>query len=551
MKKIIISLSLIAFSCHLFSQEDAWVYLADKENGAACIAHPLTILSQKAIDRKARHGIAIDERDIPVNENYISAIKNADGISVLAKSKWFNAVHVRGEKTAIENLFINQNTLIQPQKTFISKIIFADRSHGAIEKVANTKRRNKFENILTDYNYGNANQSNQIEMINGDVLHQEGFTGEGITVAIMDGGFPNVSTMSSFKTLRDAGRIIDDYDFVNRDDDVYSNTSTNHGTLVLSAMAGYIDTAAKNYVGTAPDASYYLFITEDNDNENPVEESYWVEAAERADSLGVDIINTSLGYDDFDPGFKYDYATSDMDGQTAYITKGANIAFEKGMLLVTSAGNSYGRSVGAPADSPNVLSIGAVDSRGDYAMFSSIGTNYQPTIKPDVVAQGASSYLINEYDNIVTSSGTSFSAPILAGGIACLWQAYPGMSNLEIMNLVRESASQYNNPDFYLGYGIPNLETALTELYALDAADTSENNQMSLYPNPIKERLYINLPTDDFATLYLYDVLGKKINTFQVSNDSNSINTSELANGIYVVRMETSDRIDTFRLIKE
>lgn len=551
MKKIIISLSLIAFSCHLFSQEDAWVYLADKENGAACIAHPLTILSQKAIDRKARHGIAIDERDIPVNENYISAIKNADGISVLAKSKWFNAVHVRGEKTAIENLFINQNTLIQPQKTFISKIIFADRSHGAIEKVANTKRRNKFENILTDYNYGNANQSNQIEMINGDVLHQEGFTGEGITVAIMDGGFPNVSTMSSFKTLRDAGRIIDDYDFVNRDDDVYSNTSTNHGTLVLSAMAGYIDTAAKNYVGTAPDASYYLFITEDNDNENPVEESYWVEAAERADSLGVDIINTSLGYDDFDPGFKYDYATSDMDGQTAYITKGANIAFEKGMLLVTSAGNSYGRSVGAPADSPNVLSIGAVDSRGDYAMFSSIGTNYQPTIKPDVVAQGASSYLINEYDNIVTSSGTSFSAPILAGGIACLWQAYPGMSNLEIMNLVRESASQYNNPDFYLGYGIPNLETALTELYALDAADTSENNQMSLYPNPIKERLYINLPTDDFATLYLYDVLGKKINTFQVSNDSNSINTSELANGIYVVRLETSDRIDTFRLIKE
>ncbi|WP_405291663.1 S8 family serine peptidase [Algibacter sp. Ld11] len=551
MKKIIISLSLIAFSCHLFSQEDAWVYLADKENGAACIAHPLTILSQKAIDRKARHGIAIDERDIPVNENYISAIKNADGISVLAKSKWFNAVHVRGEKTAIENLFINQNTLIQPQKTFISKIIFADRSHGAIEKVANTKRRNKFENILTDYNYGNANQSNQIEMINGDVLHQEGFTGEGITVAIMDGGFPNVSTMSSFKTLRDAGKIIDDYDFVNRDDDVYSNTSTNHGTLVLSAMAGYIDTAAKNYVGTAPDASYYLFITEDNDNENPVEESYWVEAAERADSLGVDIINTSLGYDDFDPGFKYDYATSDMDGQTAYITKGANIAFEKGMLLVTSAGNSYGRSVGAPADSPNVLSIGAVDSRGDYAMFSSIGTNYQPTIKPDVVAQGASSYLINEYDNIVTSSGTSFSAPILAGGIACLWQAYPGMSNLEIMNLVRESASQYNNPDFYLGYGIPNLETALTELYALDAADTSENNQMSLYPNPIRERLYINLPTDDFATLYLYDVLGKKINTFQVSNDSNSINTSELANGIYVVRLETSDRIDTFRLIKE
>ena len=457
LKQIILSLSLFAFSCQLFAQEDAWVYLTDKENEATSVANPLTILTQKAIDRKARHGVSIDARDVPVNEDYITAIKNANGILVLAKSKWFNAVHVRGEKAAIENLFINQNNLIEPQKTFINKVVFADRSQGALERTTNEKRKSKFEEILTDYNYGNANQNNQIKMINGDVLHQTGFTGEGMTVAIMDGGFPNVNTMSSFEALRSTGKIIDDYDFVNRDDDVYSNTSTNHGTLVLSAMAGYINTGTKNYVGTAPDASYYLFITEDNDDENPVEESYWVEAAERADSLGVDIINTSLGYDDFDPGSKYDYAPSDMDGQTAYITKGANIAFEKGMLLVISAGNAWGESVGAPADSPNVLTIGAVDSNGDFAMFSSIGTTHQPTIKPDVVAQGARSYLINEFDNIITNSGTSFSAPILAGGIACLWQAYPSLTNSEIMDLVRESSSQYNNPDFYLGYGIPDL----------------------------------------------------------------------------------------------
>ncbi|WP_282148050.1 S8 family serine peptidase [Algibacter lectus] len=551
MKKIILSLSLFAFSCHLFSQEDAWVYLADKENETTFIANPLTMLTQKALDRKARHGVSIDARDVPVNEDYVTAIKNADGISVLAKSKWFNAVHVRGEKTAIENLFINQNNLIEPQRTFISKIVFADRSQGALEKSTNEKRRYKFETILTDYNYGNANQNNQIKMINGDVLHQTGFTGEGMTVAIMDGGFPNVNTMSSFEALRNNGRLLNDYDFVNRDDDVYTNTSTNHGTLVLSAMAGYIDTATKNYVGTAPNASYYLFITEDNNDENPVEESYWVEAAERADSLGVDIINTSLGYDDFDPGTKYDYEPSDMDGQTAYITKGANIAFEKGMLLVTSAGNAWGASVGAPADSPNVLTIGAVDSNGDYAMFSSIGTTYQPTIKPDVVAQGASSYLINEFDNIITNSGTSFSAPILAGGIACLWQAYPSLTNSEIMDLVRESASQYNNPDFYLGYGIPDLEKALANIYALDTTSASMNDKITLYPNPMNARLFVSLPTDDFATLNLFDVSGKKINTYQVSNENNWINTSELAKGLYVVRLETVNGIDTFRLIKE
>lgn len=549
MKKLLIFLSIIAFSCNLFSQEDAWVYLTDKDNESTYLASPLLMLTQKAIDRKERHGVPIDARDVPVNETYISALKNATGITVLAKSKWFNTVHIRGEKTDIENLFLNQNSLLIPQKQFIDRIVFADRLENTLERSVNQKRRTKFETALMTYNYGNT--ANQIEMFNGDVLHQEGYTGDGMTIAVMDGGFPNVNTMSAFLDLRNAGKIIDDYDFVNRDDDVYTNTVTDHGTLVLSTMAGYFNETGKNFVGTAPNASYFLFITEDGNDENPVEESYWVEAAERADSLGVDIINTSLGYDDFDPGTKYDYYDADMDGNTTFITKGANIAFEKGMLLVTSAGNAYATSIGAPADSPNTLTIGAVDANGNFANFSSIGTSYQPSLKPDVVAQGASSYVINQNDNITTSSGTSFSSPIMAGAVACLWQVYPDLTNLEIINLVRESGSQYNNPDYYLGYGIPDLEIALNNIRALDVVESNMEEKLKLYPNPIKDQLYVSLPTDAVATLNLFDVLGKIVNTFQVSNEFNAISTSNLANGIYVAKVETVTGTHTFRLIKQ
>ena len=200
-------------------------------------------------------------------------------------------------------------------------------------------------------------------MINADDLHIADYTGDGVTIAVLDAGFINVNTMGAFQRLRDAGDLLDGYDFVNRNPDVYANTSSAHGTQVLSTMAGYI---LNGYVGTAPDASYYLFITEDSADENPVEESYWVEAVERADSLGVDLINTSLGYKSYAPNYPtYSYTSADLDGNTAFITKGSNIAFEKGLVLINSAGNSGGSGVGAPADSQYVLSIGAVNSSGN------------------------------------------------------------------------------------------------------------------------------------------------------------------------------------------
>ena len=533
MKKKLLFISLIFFQIFAFAQEDAWVYFNAKANVANALSNPITILTQDAIDRKNNHSVVIDFRDVPVDESYITQLKSATGITVMAKSKWFNAVHVRGTETDINNLLI---------ETFVDYIEFADKSLNSLRSF---EINNKFEieDTQTTFVYGNT--QNQVEMINADGLHLLDYTGTGMVVAVLDAGFPNVNTMTSFQRLRNAGNLLDGYDFVNRNSNVYASASSNHGTKVLSTMAGFIE---NQFVGTAPDASYYLFLTEDVGSENPVEESYWVEAAERADSLGVDVINTSLGYKGYDNP-NYSYTSADMDGLTAFITRGANIAFQKGLLLVNSAGNSGASGVNAPADSANVLSIGAVDSNGNYASFSSQGSAIQPTQKPDVVARGLSSFVIDNNNNIVQNNGTSFSSPILAGGITCLWQALPSKTNTEIMQLVRESASQYTTPDFFLGYGIPDLQIAL------DAALSFELETLikfKIFPNPVQDNLQIVFPKDiEIATLELFDIIGKQVINTVIYNNK-AINLESLSNGIYIVKIQTDSKISsTFKLIKK
>lgn len=519
----------------LHGQEDAWVYFVDKDNVSEALENPTTILSQRAIDRKNRHNIAVDTRDVPVNEDYISQLKAIVGITVKAKSKWFNAAHVRGEQSVVENL---------ESLGFVNHIKFANRSLNQNKNVSNNKYTKSSE-LLVNFNYGNT--ANQIEMFKGDVLHQQDYTGTGMQIAVLDSGFPNVNIIDGFARVRNNGNILGTFDFVNRDTYVYTNTTSSHGALVLSNMAGFIQ---NEFVGTAPDASYYLFITEDATSETPVEESYWVEAVERADSLGVDIINTSLGYSDFD-GTKYDYTQADMNGQTAFITKGANIAFEKGLLLVTSAGNSGNWGVTAPADSPNVLSIGAVDASGNYAPFSSVGTIHQPSQKPDVVAQGQLSAVITQNNIIAAANGTSFSAPILAGGIACLWQALPNKTNGEIMQLVRASASQFNTPDDLLGYGIPNLELALNN--ALTTGEfTNATDGFQLFPNPVKHELSVTFPFEtDTGLVKVFNMLGKFVRTEQISKTNPTIDMSALNVGVYLIEISSTKTTQHFKIVKQ
>ncbi|QHI38925.1 Subtilisin E [Kordia antarctica] len=539
MKKLIVLLIIFFIQSNFAQTEHAWVYFTDKPDVANSIANPTTILTQKAVDRKMNHGVAIDERDVPVNESYITQVKAQMGITVKAKSKWFNCVHVLGTQIDIDALI---------NLSFVNQILYADRSLNSSSRPsaeANTERTvEKFETLVF-YNYGNG--SNQAGMIKIDKLHELDYTGEGVTVAVIDGGFVNVNTMAAFQRLRDNGDLLNGYDFVDRTSDVYLYTGNSHGTNVLSDMAGYID---GQFVGTAPDASYYLFRTEDAATETPVEESYWVEATERADSLGVDVVNTSLGYNRFDES-KYDYTTADMDGNTTFITKGSNIAVEKGLLIVNSAGNSGNDGtwgiITAPADG-NGFTIGAVNSSGNYASFSSRGRTPNTPVKPDVVAQGASVYVISSAGNVVTSNGTSFSSPIIAGSMACLVQAFPNKTNLELMQLVRESSSIYSNPTIQLGYGIPNFESVFQTLL------TSESNltTIQVFPNPAKAIVQINFPEGtQNATITLGNLVGKTIKTYTTNTTYKNIDVSQLAAGMYLLRIETNGEQFTRKIIKQ
>jgi serine protease AprX len=533
MKKHLLIVVFLAFQFTVFAQQDAWVYFTDKPNATALLSNPINILTQAALDRKANHSVAIDERDVPVHEAYITLIKASTGITYKAKSKWFNAVHVRGTETDLNNLITTHN--------FVSQVVFADSNLN--QRIVSVQDKFKIESSLTDFTYGTS--LNQVEMLNVDDLHVANFTGDGVVVAVIDAGFPNVNTMAGFDRLRTAGNLMGGYDFVDRTVNIYNSTSSQHGTQVLSTMAGYEE---NQYVGTAPDATYYLFRTEDVASENPVEESYWVEAVERADSLGVQVVNTSLGYKTFDNS-NYNYTSAQLNGTTAYISKGANIAFEKGLILINSAGNSGTSGVGAPADAAGVLSIAAVDGSGSYANFSSQGSVFQPTQKPDVAARGSGSYVMNSSNQITQSNGTSFSSPILAGGVASLVQALPGATNSEIMAYVRQSASQYSNPDFFLGYGIPDFQSALTLgwRHQLD-----KQLEFEIFPNPVHSNLFIKFPSSiDNVSVSVYNILGVLVYKNQLES-MKPIHIETFSNGLYVLTIYVDNKKTmTFKFIKK
>ena len=536
MKKFLLLLfTVLNFTAYSQNSEHAWVYFNDKANVATSIANPITILTQRAIDRKNLHNIAIDERDVPVNETYITTIKNQTGIEVKAKSKWFNCVHVIGSVQDINAL---------SAFTFVDYIDFANASLNTRMASSHQQKFTK-KNLDTQVNFNYGSTANQIEMLHADYLHENDFTGEGMLVAIMDSGFPEVNNISGFNRVINNNDLIGGYDFVDRTDDYDAFVGSSHGTLVFSDMAGFIQ---DDFVGSAPDASYYLFRTEDVSSETPVEESYWVEAAERADSLGVDVINTSLGYTTYDNP-NYSYTPSDMDGNTAFITRGGNVAVEKGILVVTSAGNSGSNSdfpvIGAPADG-NVYAVGAVTPDEVYASFSSIGPSADGRVKPDGMAQGFQAFVINTSNNVTTANGTSFSSPIMAGAITSFWQANPQLTNLEVMQRVRESSSLYNDPNNQMGYGIPDFQIALNNL--LDT-ENYQKKSIKIYPNPVSTSLNIQKKGIDNLRVKIYNMLGKLV--YKNNKISSEINLSHLASGIYIAKFESEKFQKSLKIIKQ
>lgn len=540
MKKIFVLLSFV-ISTTAMAQQDALVFFVDKADVATSIANPISILTQDALDRKAMHGIAIDERDVPVNEVYITEIKNQPGITVHAKSKWLNAVYVRGSESAINGL---------TSLASVSDVEFADKTLN--RRPFQKKQRDKFalenEASRVTYNYGAA--ANQTEMIGADFLHEEDFTGTGMVIAVLDSGFPNVFTNNAFSDVVSDGRLLGTYDFAERQTNVDGTGS--HGARTFSNIGAFLD-GSQDFVGTAPEASFYLFRTEFAPTENPVEEAWWVEALERADSLGVDVVNTSLGYQDYDNP-NYDHSYEDLDGETTIAARGGNIAFEKGMLLVTSAGNDGGgfTFVATPGDSKGVLTVGAVDSSGDYAGFSSIGPTVDGRIKPDVMAQGLDAAVVDQDGDVTFNNGTSFSSPIMAGAVASLWESRPEVRNDVIMQIIRESAHLFNNPTDEMGYGIPNFEDAYNALQLLAIEEQVLKENFAVYPNPVRDVMNVSFPkTIEEATVSIYDVLGKRVLQQKITSTGNRVNVSQLSEGMYIAKVTGEGTSNNFKILKQ
>ncbi len=483
------------FSTFTFSQpklSNFWVELKDKHATEYSIFHPQMYLSPRALTRRHRLHIPIDSMDLPVNKQYLTALA-AEGVRIRHTSKWLNSVTVVTTDSLANQL---------EKLSFVKKIERVGRYHPPTKKKVNVRSTpsEPYEQTPSYYGYGSL----QISMVNGHALHRLGYQGTDVYVGVQDGGFNKVDVMPFFDSLRVNQQILPGKDFV--DDDSYVYESATHGSSVLSVMASNLPYL---YVGTAPKATYLCMKTEDVRSESITEECNWVAAIEYADSMGVDVINSSLGYTQFsEEAMNYEY--EDLNGQTSRASRAADVAFSKGIFVVNSAGNSGGGSwkfVGTPADSRGVFAIGAVTAGKNRARFSSFGPTADGRIKPNISAMGQQVAVaaVSGYE-IDVSNGTSLSSPLIAGLVADLKQAFPHKDNAAIRLAIEESATQAKDPDNVLGYGIPDFYKAYRFLKGkrhgqLKTVEVfSSNDQLSLvFLEPIVK----------MATVSIYDWSGK------------------------------------------
>ncbi len=544
----------VIFFISFFSQAQTGtkfrVDFSDKNNSPFSVSQPDEFLSTRAIDRRTQFNIPVTEQDLPVNPSYLSSIKSTGAI-ILTKSKWFNSCVVEVSDSNIIDSILQFPFVINTTKVArICKPVMDEKS-----EINHAAERITISPISSDSSYYGL-AFNQINMIKGQYLHLLGYQGEGILIAVLDAGFNNTNVLDAFAELYAENRIIATRDFVDGDEDVY--IGSNHGTSVLSTIALNLP---GTMVGTAPDADFILLRTEYGPSELIIEEENWIAGAEFADSMGADLLTTSLGYTTYDDS-TMSHTISELDGNTIRITRGADVAASKGMIVVNSAGNegdstnSTWIKISAPADGDSVFTIGAVRPNGDYATFSGKGPSADGRVKPNVVAQGQDAVLLFASGVIGDADGTSFSGPIIAGMIACLRQAVPDKSNIELYHAVENCASVHDNPNDSIGYGIPDFYCALK--YLTNDAPTAFDNAATaiLFPNPFHDKLilFIKPDADDIFFVEMFDLAGRKI--FESLHEVKAGNyyrfelegMNTLANGSYIVRL-TGDSVNLVKKV--
>ena len=452
-----------------------WIQFTDKAASPFSLSNPSAFLSEKCIERRLKFSIGFDERDIPVNESYIDQVLATGFCELHHRSKWFNAITIFTlDSTLIDTIatlpFVYQVKAVQTFSTSDEQLMEKD--------VTATIKSIQEDRCDVSEKYGPSFR--QIEMLNGHLLHALGYTGKNVDIAQLDAGWDKTDQLPAFDKLRGEGRIKMTRDFVFEPTDPVYSLNT-HGTFCLSIMAGNIP---DSLLGTAPDANYYLFRSEDPTGENLVEEDNWVAAAELCDSLGIDIINSSLGYSQFDDS-TVNHTYADMDGNTTHAAIAADIAASKGILVVNSAGNSGDNPwhyITTPSDGDSVLCIGAVNADRQHAFFSSYGPSSDGDVKPNVSAMGQATVYAALDSTINTGNGTSFSSPVIAGMAACLLQAFPDKSNMEIFHAIEESASLYPGHNDEIGFGIPDFWRAFQLLQGIGTSIGDLHAE--LFPNP-------------------------------------------------------------------
>jgi serine protease AprX len=519
------------------------VYFRDKAASPYSVGQPQAFLSARSVQRRTRQGIAVKPRDLPVNPAYVAQVRAVPGVQVWYTSRWLNAAVVVCDASVLPTV------LALP----------CVRTSGALNRPATQPTPAKLEpeepatalNRLsgTPADYGIA--FGQADMLGAVAMHDAGFRGEGMQIAVFDAGFPGVNTTAPFAPLLAENRVASTFNFVDKNTNVYLRDG--HGTNCLSTMAA---NQVGTFIGTAPKATYRLCITEDTGSENPIEEANWLLAAEYADSCGVDVISSSLGYTTFDnPALSHTYA--DMNGRNTIAAQAATMAARVGMLVVNAAGNDGNAPwhyIGAPADADSIISVAAVTAALTRAGFSSYGPSADGRIKPDLAAQGGAAAIVSTSGTPVRGNGTSFACPILAGMAAGFWQANPSLTAQQVISYLKQSATQAKAPDNSLGWGIPNFGKA-NEL----ANPFVPLADLSIYPNPLADGqdMLLNVPTDlrnQLLTVRVYDMRGALVAEQQLTTPSPTavLQPGRLRPGLYLCRVQWGDEAPrTLRFAKQ
>lgn len=467
------------------------IFFTDKNETTYSLSQPSSYLSARAIARRTKYTIAVDSTDLPLVEKYVDSIRLAGSVTILGRLRWMNAIIIQTNDAAALNRintfpFVKKRDSIAYRK--VNARAISNKSYNITPHTSTNQRQQ--QPFADSLNYGNT--ATQIKIHNGDFLHNIGARGQNMQLAFLDGGFFGYLSNPFFDSVRNQNRILATRDFVLNETSV--NEDDAHGMACFSIVAGNIP---GSYVGSAPYASFYLLRTEDVGSEQLIEEYNWGSGAEYADSAGVDVISSSVGYNTFDdPAYNHSYA--DMNGNTTIVSRYADLAAKKGMLVVNSAGNEGSKAwkyIVAPADADSVLSVGAVSSTGTIAAFSSFGPTSDGQIKPDVVSVGQGTFLSTSGGTVGTSSGTSFSGPNMAGLATCLWQLFPEFNSYKIIETLRQSADRYTAPHEQYGYGLPDMKKAtgllLAELSNINASNTNCNVTLQWNSKDISTMQYI------------------------------------------------------------